>query len=122
MIYIKQEDAVKVAEWLGVMKGCYYSTKDFSSKTTVLWIKRDQGNIGFIPWLISPEGQEALMDKLLAEKKYEVYLARMCCEEVITKIELIPDPPMKVDCISITAPTRQHALLLAVLEMLKGGE
>ena len=113
-----QEQAVKIAEWLGVVE----------TENGLLTYKDDfmQGDKddAFEPstwrnvscWLYSPEGQSAVMDKLDSQGYPYSWSA------TDRNFSIMPKHMYDDEEFEGNAPTRQEALIDAVLEMLKGGE
>jgi len=111
---ISEEQAVQVAEWLGY------------EITMVSGVACSESGGMLLPtwhYLDSPEGQEALMDKLESEG-WDIWNEQFLNPDlsksrtvILGKIETDNESAIY----SARAKTRQHALLLALLEMLKGG-
>ena len=109
---LKQEQAVKLAEWLGVM----VSKAQFAGESPV--VGTPAGHLKPADkWLLSPEGQSAIMDKLL--RTHRIERLAVDNDHVFLQIEVNWGEPVEI---KVNAKTRQEALINAVLEMLKGGE
>ena len=126
---ITQEQAVQIAEFLGVEErpevGWSLSGSLWLDDKPLLDNEGDRIDmVGFIPWLYSPEGQSAVMDRLWAVEAGVWTEPDFSLEaDLKTKIKKVYVMVSWGDNeFEGIAPTRQHALLLAVLSMLKGGE
>ncbi len=115
---ITQEQAVEIAEWLCCQK------RIAGNVTT--WYGKVRENVylnmtafELIKWLYSPQGQEALMDKLDSTRVDHRYERGGTICWLSWNMDDYNFPQKQV---SSQAKTRQDALLLAVLEMLEGGE
>jgi len=114
---ITQEQAVQVAGWLGFKhdNAGFFQIPNLGGHTIP----------ELIQYLYSPEGQEAVIDRL--EKLYirqEHWPASIGPDSIIYKLSSGSFDWLEYKRVHAQgrAPTRQHALLLAVLEMLRGGE
>lgn len=110
---ITEEQAVQVAEWLGWRR---------SVTENQFWVKQGLHRClheNLATFFYSPEGQEAVMDKL--EKTHSFHFSFRDKEAKIILYEWVSVGEHKIEGWrqTITTTTRQHALLLAVLEMLK---
>jgi hypothetical protein len=103
-------NSVKIAEWLGYKNRPY---NQLESSEADHFIHKDD----FPNWLLSPEGQSAIMGKL-EERGVNFWNERDGDCRLITlgNINLADHD----DAVMGRAETRQHALLLAVLAMLEG--
>lgn len=113
---ITQEQAVKIAEWLGGL----YSRPTWLKR----WIngeRREKENEIAQFWLSSSDGSEAMMDKLLSDK-FLIFFEDSRETPGLIEIELERDGTRGPKCIivELKAPTRNAALKLAILEMLGG--
>ena len=108
----QEQDAVKIAEWLGIdMPEPGYWKIDgkqmlYSYKNLLTCV---ENILGFSRWLTSPGGEVAMMDKAIKEWGYVQFDWNgkglfFCQTGKIVK----------------SAPTRNAALQLAILEMLEG--
>ena len=119
---INEKQAVGVAEWVGVENHYFANTDKIDGvifNGNLLWDKDDtQYFWGTISnWLYSAEGQEALMDKL-GQKILGIEFGYCCIKKISHKSVIITHYDRGVDW-RANAKTRQHALLLAILEMIK---
>ena len=111
---ITQERAVEIAEWLGLVL-LTTPNKYFPPPNEKPWYVNREGD--FITdnpieeYLHSPEGQSAVMDKVMKCFGYVLFEADRHDGGCWCGIDSEKEQKAK---------TRQHALLLAVLEMLKG--
>jgi len=131
---ISQKDAVELAKWLGFKERAdlYLAFLDDGATTKTVWEDSMAGNMfgWLVHWLISPEAQEAIMDKLLAEYQLTMFIAKYESkmmrfkkgDNVIQVNQLVSDnwEATKQHSYGI-ALTRQEALIKAVLQMIKGG-
>ncbi len=128
---ITDKHAVKIAEWLE--KEITYIPFPGRGTSLTPCVKVLCGQVRpAIEWLLSPEGQEALMDKLLANK-FSVFFERYVENTGWLFIPQLPRPPNLIEveierdgdkgskCIVVAteAPTRQEALINSVLETLE---
>lgn len=137
---ITQEEAVTIAEWLELEYECVND----GNEPFACWLNAHCEPITFgdeivlqdqiDSWLLSPEGQSAIIDKLgELPTLQQIVFFREKENEVITEkenkvIQIILSSPNPVEEAGYwvlhegIAPTRQLALIKAVLEMLEGGE
>lgn len=119
---ITKEQAVEVAEFFKV-KPIF---RHWKVNGEGYYLIRNHKEISLVEWLYSPEGQSAVMDRL---GELGVYVEipppnKYVGEKFRNEITLKELHPQGGHCWlrSGHGSTRQYALLLAVLEMLKGGE
>ena len=123
---ISQEQAGEVAEWLGMYYIGFHSCHHW-------FLQQDEDKTGMyddlichtdalIDWLYSPEGQEAVRDKL-GSLVIRDYCSPACGVSEWWEITLTKRGRRAFTgdyhLGGATAKTRQHALLLAVLEIIK---
>lgn len=112
---ITQEEAVQVADWLGVTKS-FYNCWDINHEAICFrqgqFIIQVRDENLFKRWLLSPEGQSAIT------KKAAIYSGSVLfsyCDDGKWWCGVGSN-------LDIEAETEELALIKAVLEMLKGGE
>lgn len=118
MSEITQEEAVKVAEWLGKKKITPHC--EFNQGVPYWYVTPNNALFAeeLLEWLLTPEGQSAIMDRLFSLDKVEDIIFDRYEDKIGCDIDVTSQQPS----FNTYAPTRQLALIKAVLEMLKGGE
>jgi hypothetical protein len=111
------EQAVKIAGWLGLKNDTDHYPKQTNYTRWELPCGRGEYQYVLPEWLLSPEGQEALMDKLESIPVYAVNIYPPLQFDYFA-CKIVPKKSLDAHAIG-RGPTRQEALVNTVVKMLE---